>query len=67
MEWLTSIADGQEVPRVQWLVVVYPYPPTVMGKRNPSVVAWAKKMWFLANVLAKFGALQAMLFLVPHQ
>ena len=41
LEWLILVGDTAEVPRVDWLVVICPHPPTHLGKRSWAVSEWA--------------------------
>ena len=67
LEWLISVGDTAEVPRVDWSVAICPHPPMHSGKRSWAVSDWAQKMMFLADTLAKFGALHVAMFLLLYQ
>ena len=67
LEWLISIGDTAEIPKVDWLVAICPHSPMHLGKKSWAVSDWAQKMTFLADMLAKFGALCAAMFLLPYQ
>ena len=41
LEWLISIGDTAEVPKVDWLVAICPHPPMHLGKRSWPVCDWA--------------------------
>ena len=41
LEWLISIGDMAEIPRVDWLVAICPHLPTHLGKKSRAVCDWA--------------------------
>ena len=41
LEWLISIGDTAEIPKVNWLVAICPHPPMHSGKKSWAVCDWA--------------------------